>query len=177
VLSTQKIDKKDLVIQRRCGILIDVAMLLERLTNQAEHVELSIPCMSEYVGVIRLTVSGIATRMNFSVEEIEDIKIAVSEACTNAVQYAYDTPQNERIHLTFHLFPDKLSIVVKDTGKGFDIDALSHVPIDERTLADIDENVPRLGLGLTFIKNLMDDTQIVSVPGEGTTITMAKHTS
>ena len=53
-------------------------MLLERLNGKPENVEFDIPCMSDYVGVVRLAVSGLATRMNFSIEEIEDIKIAVS---------------------------------------------------------------------------------------------------
>ena len=89
-------------------------MLLERLNGQPENVEFSIPCMSDYVGVVRLAVSGLATRMNFSIEEIEDIKIAVSEACTNSVQYAYENPIDERVFITFNLFNDKLEIIVKD---------------------------------------------------------------
>ncbi|MGA0241712.1 MAG: ATP-binding protein [Candidatus Marinamargulisbacteria bacterium] len=150
-------------------------MLLERLNGQPENVEFSIPCMSDYVGVVRLAVSGLATRMNFSIEEIEDIKIAVSEACTNSVQYAYETPEKERVFISFNLFKNKLEIIVKDTGKGFKTDVLERTPIDERSLDDIDENVPRLGLGLTFIKSLMDEITITSELGNGTTIQMAKH--
>ena len=150
-------------------------MLLERLNGQPENLEFSMPCMSDYVGVVRLAVSGLATRMNFSIEEIEDIKIAVSEACTNSVQYAFDNPLNERIFISFNLFKDKLEIVVKDNGKGFDAEKLDRTPINERTLDEIDENIPRLGLGITFIKSLMDETDVSSSPGKGTTIRMAKH--
>ena len=150
-------------------------MLLERLNGQPENVEFNIPCMSDYVGVVRLAVSGLATRMNFSIEEIEDIKIAVSEACTNSVQYAYDEPEKERVFISFNLFKDKLEIIIKDTGKGFETDALERMPIEERSLDEIDENVPRLGLGITFIKSLMDETKITSEPGNGTIIQMAKH--
>ena len=150
-------------------------MLLERLNGQPENVEFSIPCMSDYVGVVRLAVSGLATRMNFSIEEIEDIKIAVSEACTNSVQYAFDKPENERVFISFNLFKDKLEIIVKDNGKGFELDNLEKTPIEERNLDDIDEKVPRLGLGITFIKSLMDETTITSEPGKGTIIQMAKH--
>ena len=152
-----------------------IIMLLERLNGQPENVEFSIPCMSDYVGVVRLAVSGLATRMNFSIEEIEDIKIAVSEACTNSVQYAFDKPENERVFISFNLFKDKLEIIVKDNGKGFETDQLERVPIEERRVEDIDENIPRLGLGITFIKSLMDETNITSEPGKGTTIQMAKH--
>ncbi|MGC6367811.1 MAG: ATP-binding protein [Candidatus Marinamargulisbacteria bacterium] len=150
-------------------------MLLERLNGQPENVEFSIPCMSDYVGVVRLAVSGLATRMNFSIEEIEDIKIAVSEACTNSVQYAFDDPSEQRVFITFNLFKDKLEIIVKDHGKGFEVETLERTPIEERKLDEIDENVPRLGLGITFIKSLMDETNITSQIGGGTTIQMAKH--
>ena len=119
-------------------------MLLERLNGQPENVEFSIPCMSDYVGVVRLAVSGLATRMNFSIEEIEDIKIAVSEACTNSVQYAFDQPENERVFISFNLFKNKLEIIVKDNGKGFETTKLEKNPIEERKLEDIDENIPRL---------------------------------
>ena len=104
-------------------------MLLERLNGQPENVEFSIPCMSDYVGVVRLAVSGLATRMNFSIEEIEDIKIAVSEACTNSVQYAFDKPENERVFISFNLFKDKLEIIVKDNGKGFELANLERTPL------------------------------------------------
>ena len=139
-------------------------MLLERLNGQPENVEFSIPCMSDYVGVVRLAVSGLATRMNFSIEEIEDIKIAVSEACTNSVQYAFDQPENERVFISFNLFKNKLEIIVKDNGKGFETTKLEKNPIEERKLEDIDENIPRLGLGITFIKSLMDETTVTSEP-------------
>lgn len=59
-----------------------------------DYIEVKIPAKPEFVGVIRLTLSGIASRMGFAYEEIEDLKIATSEACTNAVQHAYK--QNEQ---------------------------------------------------------------------------------
>lgn len=54
-----------------------------------DFIEMRIPANSEYVGVIRLTLSGIANRMGFSYDDIEDLKIAVSEVVNNAVQYIY----------------------------------------------------------------------------------------
>lgn len=150
-------------------------MLENRLNGKPENVEFSIPCKSDYVGVVRLAVSGVATRMNFSIEEIEDIKIAVSEACTNSIQYAFDNTDNERVFISFNLFKTKLEIIVKDTGKGFDINNIEKNPIEKRSLEEINESTPQLGLGLTFIKSLMDEAAIDSKLGSGTTITMAKH--
>lgn len=145
----------------------------------ADRVELSIPCASDYVGVVRLAISGVATRMNFSVEDIEDIKIAVSEACTNAVQYAFDgeEKQSATIKIICNLHADKLEITVKDNGKGFDqaeVDRKKQQK-SEGTAAVSEGEIPTLGLGLTFIQSLMDEAEITSVPGKGTSIRMVKH--
>lgn len=59
------------------------------MKNNADYIEMKVPAQPEYVGIIRLTLSGVASRMGYTYDEIEDLKIAVSEACTNAVQHAY----------------------------------------------------------------------------------------
>lgn len=133
-------------------------------------IDMNIPSISEFVGIVRLAVSGIATRMNFTIEEIEDIKIAVSEACTNAVQYAYDPKLGGKIHVECNLHQTKLEIIISDYGKGFDIQGVlagKHKP------RDMDDKLG-LGLGLTFIKSLMDEADFHSEYGKGTTIKMAK---
>jgi len=142
----------------------------ETPTLRENVVTLNLPATSEYVSVARLTVSGMATRLNFSVEDIEDIKIAVSEACTNAVQHAYeDTKKVGRIELTLTLYEDQIEISVKDFGTGFNVGMLGSDEQKKRS-----EEKLGLGLGLTFIKNLMDEVEIKTTPQEGTTIRMSK---
>jgi len=65
-------------------------------------VELKIPCRPEFVAVARLTVSGVASRLSFSYEDIEDIKIAVAEACTYAIQSTAAAPDEIRILCAFN---------------------------------------------------------------------------
>ncbi len=133
---------------------------------------LSIPCASEFVGVVRLAISGLATRMNFNIEEIEDIKISVSEACTNAIQHAYPdlkNPNDGKIDITATIFSDRLEVVVKDHGVGFNLLNIGTSEQQEKSKEKFG-----LGLGLTFIKSLMDDTDFQSVAGKGTTIHMIK---
>ncbi len=129
-------------------------------------VQLIIPNISEFVGVARLTVSGVANRMQFTHEEIEDIKIAVSEACTNAVQYAYGD-QTNNITLDFYNFEDRLEIHVIDQGIGFDID-------DKPSTQSDDPNKIGLGLGIVFMKSLMDTVSYISAKGKGTTVILTK---
>lgn len=82
-------------------------------------VEMKIPAKPDYVAIARLTLSGIANRMGFSYDDIEDMKIAISEACTNAVQHAYKEEIGE-ITVAFGLYEEYLEIVVADKGESFD---------------------------------------------------------
>lgn len=134
----------------------------------AGEVKLTIPSLSEYVGVARLAASGIANRLKFSLEDIEDIKIAVSEACTNAVQYAYPETLGE-ILIKFNVDPSKLEIVIQDHGKGFDT---SKKP-EENTFED--DSKVGLGLGITFMKSLMDEVDYDSKIGQGTVVKLTKY--
>ena len=129
-------------------------------------VQLVIPNISEYVGVARLTVSGVASRLKFTHEEIEDIKIAVSEACTNAVQYAYPEASGD-IVIDFDCYKDKLEITITDKGRGFNID-------DKPSTQSEDPNKIGLGLGIVFMKSLMDDVVFKTEIGKGTTVKLVK---
>jgi len=137
-----------------------------------EHhiVKVEIPALSEYVAVIRLAISGVATRMHFNIEEIEDIKIAVSEACTNVVQHAYPHQTDGKINLVATLSDEKLDIAISDSGKGFD----AKNPVSDKQDGSNGVNFG-LGLGLTFIRSLMDSSEIISEPNKGTTIRMTKN--
>ncbi len=141
------------------------------MTKELE-VNLSIPCLSEFVGIIRLMVSGIATRMNFTVEEIEDIKIAVSEACTNCVQYAYPPEKTDgRIEIVCKIIDNKLVIMIRDFGKGFNLSA-----VEKNKKENVNPNKFGLGLGITFMKSLMDEVDFTTIPEQGTTVTLIKST-
>ena len=135
-------------------------------------ITMSFPAVPELVSTIRLSVSSMASRIAFNVEDIEDIKIAVSEACTNVIQHAYpdSTPSNERlIHLAVDLTSEKIAITIQDKGEGFDTSILG-----TQTQKESSEDTLGLGLGLAFVQNLMDHSDIHSEINQGTTITMVK---
>ncbi len=141
--------------------------------NKKLVISLSIPPLAEFVGVVRLAISGVAARMNFTIDEIEDIKISISEACTNAIQHAYgDTPNPEKdaIDIKMYIVDNELEIVVQDYGTGFDLNTLGTKEQKEKSKQKLG-----LGLGLTFIKSLMDNTHFQSDIGQGTTIQMKKQ--
>lgn len=128
------------------------------MSGQLDFIEMKIPAKTEYVGVVRLTVSGIASRMGFNYEDIDDIKIAVSEAITNAIHHGFKDSEGE-VGLGFGIHEDRLEVMVADNGKSFDAEKVrknagpyhSNYPI---------EKLPEGGLGLYLIETLMDSLKI-----------------
>ena len=82
-----------------------------------DYVEMRVPAKSQFVGVARLTISGLASRLGFSYDDIEDLKIASSEAVTNAVQHAYKEDEEGEVVIGCALYKDKLEIMVADHGQ------------------------------------------------------------
>ena len=138
----------------------------EKVEDQmGESLSISIPNKPEYVGVVRLTTSAIASRMGFNVEEIEDIKVAVAEACTNAIVHGICN-QDENFNIHYAMDEEKIVIKVQDQGTGFYCEA-----VEEPDLTSPKEG----GLGIFIIKSLMDEVEVESNIGKGTTIKMTKH--
>lgn len=137
-----------------------------------ENIEMKIPAKPEYVGVIRLTLSGIASRMGFDYEIIEDLKIATSEAITNAIQHGYKGGIGGTIAIFFGIFPDRLEVVIADSGRSFDFSEVKGNigPYHERKQTDL---LHEGGLGLYLIESLMDEVKILQ--NEGVTVLMTKY--
>jgi serine/threonine-protein kinase RsbW len=126
---------------------------------------LSVPGKAEYVSTVRLAVSSLAAKSGFDIEAIEDIKVAVSEACSNILchsdignEYVY------RVECTLH--DDRFEIAVVDNGVGFDTD---HYESPDPG------GLQSGGLGIYIIKALMDEVHVESRDGTGTLIRMTKH--
>lgn len=126
-----------------------------------DFVEMKVPAKPEYVGVIRLSLSGIANRMGFSYEAIEDLKVAISEAVTNVVSHAYKDDKGE-VGLGFGIYEDRLEVMVADRGKSFNFKEVRKKigPFKEKEqympIADLREG----GFGLLLINTLMDKVEI-----------------
>lgn len=135
------------------------------MVKAIDIVELKVPAKPEYVGVVRLTVSGVANRSGFSYDDIEDIKIAVAEACTNVVNHAYsDTDVHRDIYITCSVFHDHIEVSVSDRGRGINVEKIREEqgPIQlTDTIAELKEG----GLGLFLIETLMDEVEISGESG------------
>ncbi|AHV99054.1 MULTISPECIES: anti-sigma B factor RsbW [Paenibacillus] len=141
------------------------------MSDDIQKVILQLPASAEYVDIVRLNLYGIASKMGFSYEDIEDMKVAVSEACNNSVLYAYDQ-EDGFVDVIFEVGADALSITVKDEGESFDnVASRERITLHDKELSDVQVG----GLGFYLMQALMDEVNVISESGKGTVVTLTKR--
>ena len=117
-------------------------------------IELEFPARAEYVGLARLVVSSLATaRRALADDRIDDLKLAVSEACTNAIEAHAHVDVDERVTLHWSESDDRLEVRVQDRGQGFDPGQLpEHPPVTDPERLNFER-----GLGIPLIRTLVDE--------------------
>ena len=139
-----------------------------KIENQ---VTLDFPSRSANEGFARTAAACFAAQLDPTLEEINDIKTAVSEAVTNAIVHAYPDTLG-RVSVKLRIREDHaLEITVKDWGVGIaDVD-------QARTPLFTTGSEERSGMGFTIMESFMDTLKVRSAPGRGTTVTMARRIS
>ena len=127
-------------------------------------IELEIPARAEYIGLVRLLVSSLASsRRALADERIDDLKLAVSEACTNAIEAHAALDVEKGVVLRWAEADDRLEVEVEDRGPGFDPQALpEHPPVTDPDRLNFER-----GLGIPLIRTLVDE--VAFVPSDGGT--------
>ena len=134
--------------------------------EKTARIELQIPASSEWVRVARLTVAGVASRLPFPVDAVEDIKLAVTEAINNAILHA-PPHENPTISIEIETSAHGLWINVTDEGR-----LSGELPTAS---ASWPGELPEGGLGLMLIRSLMDEVDHQSGPACDTTVRMFKR--
>lgn len=134
-------------------------------------VELEIPAQPEFVGLVRLFVSSLATtRRELADDRIDDLKLAVSEACTNAIDAHAHNDTDDRVVVRWKEGDDRLEIAVNDSGPGFDPTSLpEHPPVTDPERLNFER-----GLGIPLIRSLVDQVDFKTSDG-GTTVTLVMY--
>ena len=124
-----------------------------------EVLELEIPARPEFVALVRLVVSSVAsTRRVLAEERIDDVKLAVSEACTNAIEAHGAVQTNALVLVRLIEGDDRLEVLIDDRGRGFDPAALpEHPPVTDPERLNFER-----GLGIPLIRTLVDEVDFDS---------------
>lgn len=117
----------------------------------------------------RIAVAAFASQLDPTIEELADIKTAVSEAVTNCIIHGYEKSDGI-IKIESRLKENCIEIEISDTGKG-----IEDIEQARRPLYTSKANLERSGMGFTIMESFMDEVKIQSVVGLGTKITMKKY--
>lgn len=132
------------------------------------RIKLEMEALPENEGFARVAVAAFITPLNPTMEEISDVKTAVSEAVTNAVIHAYDQ-KGGTIVIRCSLEGDLLHMEIEDFGKG-----IENVEQAMEPLFTTRPDLERSGMGFAFMEAFMDGLEVESVPQKGTTVIMEK---
>ena len=133
---------------------------------------LTVPARSANEGFARACVSAFATQLDPTLEEISDIKTAVSEAVTNCIVHAYKEKEIGKIYITAFIYDNNsIKIKIRDAGCG-----IANI---EQAMEPLFTSVggERAGLGFVVMESFMDGIKVKSAVGKGTTVTMVKKIS
>jgi len=152
--------------------------LLEKEGNQkpGDYFTMEIESKSQNEAFARVVVAVFLSRLNPTMEEVEDVKTAVSEAVTNAVIHGYDgkevcgdgTPA--LVYIAAGIEGRQLTVTITDKGRG-----IGNVKQAMEPMFTTDTTGERSGMGFSFMEAFMDELQVESAPGQGTTVTMKKR--
>lgn len=121
----------------------------------------------ENVGIARLAVGAFAGSLGFTLAELDEIKVAVSEAVTNCIVHGY-RQGGGTVRIEGRISGDVLHVSVSDRGCGI-------ADLDAARTAAFSSEPDRMGLGFVFMESFMDGLEVTSVIGEGTTVHMSKR--
>jgi serine/threonine-protein kinase RsbW len=138
---------------------------LSKQDDVGRTVRLTIPAKAEYITLSRLALAGLSRVRAFSDETLADLKLALTEACSNSVRHAYGDGEGH-VDISFELRDDRLIVEVADDGFGFEHDAAP---------ADGDEELAEGGLGIAIIRSVADEVEIGGGPsGKGSRLRFVK---
>ena len=126
---------------------------------------LTIPARPEYITLCRLALTGLSRLRAFTDEQLADLKLALTEACSNSVRHAYDESAQGVVEIVYELRPDRLVIEVTDNGDGF----------DPETPYAGSEDLSEGGLGIAIIRAIADEVEIgTQADGKGSRLRFEK---
>jgi serine/threonine-protein kinase RsbW len=129
-------------------------------------IRLTIPAKAEYITLVRLALTGLSRLRPFGDETLADLKLALTEACSNSVRHAYRRGEADgEVEILYELHDDRLAIEVADDGEGF----------AERVRTNGDDELSEGGLGIAIIRAIADEFELgTKIGGRGSRLRFVK---
>lgn len=136
-----------------------------KLVNE---IKLIIQSRPENIAIARVTVAAFIAQIDLTVEELEDIKVAVSEAVSNSIIHGYENKMDQWIEIKVQRFENLFEIIISDQGKGIE-------DIKKAMEPAFSTDPQRMGLGFVFMQSFMDDVEVISELEKGTAVKLIKR--
>ena len=136
--------------------------------KNTNEMEIRFDSRSANEGFARVAVASFLTQLNPTVEEVADVKTAVSEAVTNAIIHGYEN-EIHKVHIRCRIEENIFSVEVRDQGRG-----IENVEEAMQPMYTTKPEQDRSGMGFAFMEAFMDSVEVESEPGEGTKVKMKK---
>ena len=131
--------------------------------------EVKFSAKSENESLERVIVASFAAKLDPTLDELADIKTAVSEAVTNSIIHGYDEDDSKFVYLRCEINENTIKVVVEDRGHGIEDISMAMQP-----LYTSKPELERSGMGFTVMESFMDDITVSSIKDEGTKVVMTK---
>ncbi|GIO55334.1 anti-sigma F factor [Paenibacillus cellulositrophicus] len=125
---------------------------------------------SENESFARVTVAAFISQLDPTMDELSDLKTVVSEAVTNSIIHGYDSDPEGIVTITAEIVGDTVTLTVEDRGRG-----IEDLELAKQPLYTSKPELERSGMGFTIMENFMDEFEVSSEPGSGTSIKMKKR--
>lgn len=139
---------------------------------EQNYLKLDIKAVLDNVAVVRIAIATFISNIDITLDELMDIKTAVSEAVTNSIEHGYDKLSNGTVKVEAYIIEneyDVVKVIVEDEGVGIDDIELATTPAYTSK-----PETEHAGMGFTIMESFMDEILIDSVYGKGTKITLIK---
>lgn len=137
-------------------------------TAATNSMSLEFDSLSSNEGFARVTVAAFLTQLNPTLEEVADVKTAVSEAVTNAIIHGYES-QVEKVYINCMICNNEFYIEIRDNGKG-----IKDISKAMEPLYTTKPDEERSGMGFSFMEAFMDELEVISELDKGTIVKMKK---
>lgn len=142
--------------------------------NKINHAKISFDACSVNEGFARMVVMGFMMDMNPTMDELQDVKTAISEAVTNAIIHGYgevsEGENYQQVEMMCERQGQKLTVIVEDHGIG-----IENIDEARQPFFTTKPDMERSGMGFAFMETFMDEVHVYSKVGEGTRVVMSKY--
>lgn len=145
---------------------------MERVASELKlenYLRLAFPSRSENESLARVAVASFVAQLDPTMEELTELKTAVSEAVTNAIIHGYEEQSGE-VHIECSLFERTVRVVIEDQGVG-----ISDIEEAKQPMYTSRPELERSGMGMTIMESFVDFLEVDSTVGQGTRVTLVKR--